>query len=179
MKRTGTAAVAVLLAAGLASCGGTSEPSAAAPQQASTAAETAVPVAPVIDSKLDAEGVAKALGSAGLPVEVSVVFTEESDNNSLLGRPGQYTSKVAFIDSRVDEDKASSEKGDIEQGSGVEVFETEKAAKTRADYIKSITESIAMVAEYAYQVGPRVLRLSRYLTPAQAEAYNAAFEKLR
>jgi hypothetical protein len=124
---------------------------------------------------LDAEGVVLALAEAGLPVELTVVYTEESDPNNRLGRPGGYTSKAAFVDTRIDDDEVTdSSEGSIEAGGGVEVFAEAEDAEDRSEYIQSITEEVQLLAEYNYVEGPILLRLSRQLTPTQAEEYEAA-----
>ncbi|MCQ8193897.1 hypothetical protein [Streptomyces rugosispiralis] len=57
-------------------------------------------------------------------------ITAANDPNHLLGRPGQYTSKVTFADSRVQKADASGFKpGDVELGGAVEVFDNPAAAK--------------------------------------------------
>lgn len=169
------ATAAVVITAGLAGCGGGNDRAAAGPS-----ADVGTVPAPQSDAKsdpeMDATGVLAGLISAGLPAKSSVVFTEESDPNALMGRPGQYTSKLAFIDTTLDPAEVSSEKGDTERGGGIEVFPTAAAAKNRLDYITSITEAMPIVAEYTYQNGNRLLRLSHYLTPAQARVYKGAFD---
>jgi hypothetical protein len=127
---------------------------------------------------LAADDVVLALAAAGLPVELTVVYTEATDPNDLLGRPGGYTSKAAFVDTRVDEDEVSdSDEGSVELGGGVEVFEEAGQAKERSEYIQSITEG-GILAEYNYVEGPVLLRLSQQLTPTQAEEYQAALAEV-
>lgn len=184
MKRTAIAAAAALLAVGLASCGGGSGDStirgAAAPSGDPAPADPA-PNAPSSDQAMDAEAVVRALSAKIPSAKVSVVYDETTESNHLLGglgRPGQYTSKVAFVDHRLDKSEVSSEKGDIEQGGGVEVFGSDADAQKREEYIKAITSSASMFAEYTYRSGSRVLRLSHYLTPTQAKPYQDAFEAM-
>ncbi|MFC5032767.1 hypothetical protein ACFPJ8_29040 [Streptomyces fildesensis] len=68
--------------------------------------------------------------------------------------------------------------GDVELGGCIEVFPTTEAAKTRAEYIQKVTASIPMLAEYDYPHGTVLVRVSRYLTPTQAAAYDKAGSKL-
>jgi hypothetical protein len=53
------------------------------------------------------------------------------------------------------------------------VFPTVAAAAQRLAYLKSFQPPLGDA--YDYRVGTSVLRLSNYLTPAQAHAYQAAF----
>ena len=126
---------------------------------------------------LDAAGVAQGLAKAGLPVQVSVTFTESTDPNSLLGRPGGYTSKVAFTDARASKVEGA-EKGDLSLGGSVEVFASSDDAEQRADYIQKIAQSSPMFTEYTYARGPVVVRVSKELTPTDAAAYEAALGKI-
>ena len=79
-----------------------------------------------VDEPPNAEAVVERLQAAGLTIGKVIVYTEETDPNDLLGRPGQYTSKAAFTDTRVDEsDLVATPKWDVARGGSVEVFETE------------------------------------------------------
>ncbi|MEV4438502.1 hypothetical protein AB0K09_05685, partial [Streptomyces sp. NPDC049577] len=105
--------------------------------------------------------------------------TAESDKNHLLGRPGQYTSKVTFADSRVPKDDASVYKtGDVELGSAVEVFTTPQDAQARAQYVQTVSKSLPAFAEYDFVHGATLIRVSHYLTPQQAEDYRKAVDGL-
>lgn len=126
--------------------------------------------------EMDAEAVFAKLKAAGLPVKLVEVYTEDSDPNRLMGRPGGYTSKLSFTDARVSEDDGSGGEGDTSYGGGIEVFATEKAAKARRDYIAAFAENMPLVAEYTFAVGKVVLRVSHVLTPKQAEEYKAAVQ---
>lgn len=128
---------------------------------------------------LDAEAVAKGLQKAIPTVKVTVVYTEESDPNHQLGRPGGYLSKVQFADSRIPAKEVEfKEEHDLARGGSVEVFETEAAAEKRAEYIRKIGESIPTFAEYDYVQGPVLLRVSKILTPTQAKEYEKALAEL-
>lgn len=156
----------------------TSEPP-TVPDTASAAAEVAAADSAkeeVAGEVLDAAGVAEALTEAGLPATLSVTFDESSDPNKLMGRPGGYTSKVAFVDDRVS--LPGVEKGDLLLGGSVEVFPTDEGAEKRAKYVKTLAESSPIFAEYTYVRGPVVLRISKELTPKDAAAYEAALGKI-
>lgn len=48
-----------------------------------------------------ADQVVDGLRAAGLPIGEVQVFDASNDPNSQLGRPGQYTSKASFADTRI------------------------------------------------------------------------------
>jgi hypothetical protein len=104
--------------------------------------------------------------------------TAANDPNHLLGRPHQYTSAIKFKDSRVKGDVVASDQYDVAWGGGIEVFATNDDAKARAKYIQAVTKSMPMWAEYDYVHGPVLIRVSHYLTSAQAAEYNTAAARL-
>ena len=111
---------------------------------------------------------------AGLPVSGLIVYTATTDPNNLLGRPNGYTSKCAWLDSRVPaSDATTASSGDIGNGAGAEVFPTAAQATARAAYLFS-TYAPILGSEYDYLTGPVLIRVSYYLTPAQAASYGTA-----
>ncbi|MFJ6137620.1 hypothetical protein [Kitasatospora sp. NPDC092286] len=130
-----------------------------------TATTTATPAAAAFTA------VAKAVPTAKLGKTV----TAEDDPNHLLGRPGQYTSKVTFTDSRIkDADVEGQDEGAVVRGGAVEVFAADADAKARAEYIQGIVKSMPAAMEYDYVHGPVLIRVSKILTPAQAKEFQAA-----
>ncbi|MGW0594793.1 hypothetical protein [Streptosporangium sp. NPDC002607] len=128
---------------------------------------------------LDAAGVVKALTQQGVPVTLTVTYTADTDPNKLLGRPNGYTSKASFTDQRIDAAKVGGGKeGDVGLGGSVEVFEDAGQAEQRADYIRGIGEKLPVLGEYDYVAGPVLLRVSKELTPQQAEEFEAALGKI-
>lgn len=120
------------------------------------------------DTELTAEEIVEQLKESGLPIENEIIYTEETDPNDLLGRPNQYSSKVNFADDRIEQYDAETDP----VGGTVEVFESNKDAKERHDYIESVSEGVAFLQEYMYLNGKVLLRVSYDLTPEQAEEYN-------
>lgn len=105
--------------------------------------------------------------------------TEANDGNHLLGRPHQYTSAVKFSDTRVKaSDVEGDAKDDVTHGGGIEVFANHADAQARADYIQAIVKASPIFAEYDFVSGNVVIRVSHYLTPAQAGEYKTAGDKL-
>jgi hypothetical protein len=173
MRRPAAAALIALFAGLLAAgCGsdGSSKAADAAPPAASPSGATA----PAPKKTLTAEQVANALKKHGLPVRKITVFDEKSDPNKKLGRPGQYTSKVTFVDARV----KNGQPNDISSGGSVEVFE-EADALTRGEYIQTTIRAMPVVgAEYDYLSGGVLLRVAGELPPSAAKAYRAALEDI-
>lgn len=136
-----------------------------------TAAATTTTTQPA--SKGDAAAVAVKLKAAGLPITGLIVYNAATDPNSLLGRPGQYTSKAAWVDTRVPASAVvGDDPGDVDAGGGIEVFSEASEAKSRAAYIQSLTQASPIFGvEYDYLAGDAVIRVSGKLTPAQAAAY--------
>jgi hypothetical protein len=101
-----TIIMTIAAAALTAGCGGgdSAEATARATESSTSAAalESATAAAPSTTAQaMDAATALATLKDAGLPITDSAVITETNDANDLIGRPGQYVSKVAFADSRV------------------------------------------------------------------------------
>lgn len=75
-------------------CGGGGSSTAAPP---SAPSHSVTPSAPQATRHMTAAEVTTALAAKGLPLTMTKDFTAADDPNSLLGRPGQYTSKTAFL----------------------------------------------------------------------------------
>ena len=138
---------------------------------------------------------AKANAAAATPLTASTAFTKltttvptaklsgtvtaANDPNHLLGRPGQYTSKTTFTDTRIKAaDVTDSTKGSVDLGGAIEVFTDPATAEARAKYIAAVTKSMSALAEYDYVHGSVLVRVSHYLTPAQAAGYKSAAASL-
>jgi hypothetical protein len=115
--------------------------------------------------------------SDGLPLSGLIVYTAATDPNHLLGRPTGYTSKCAWVDSRVPaSDLTARSSGSVGNGGSIEVFRSASGATARAKYIFTADKAIPLLgSEYDYLRGPVLIRVSNYLTPAQAATYGAAF----
>lgn len=115
-----------------------------------------------------------ALKEAGFPIVNTIEYTEETDENELLGRPGQYIGKVNFGDSRIDQYSKNDPKGGT-----IEVFGNKNDTENRYQYIASVTQGNSMLSQYMYKSpdGLALLRLDHALTPSQAEQYQTAFEE--
>ncbi len=121
----------------------------------------------------NARALAGRLKAAGLPVRHLIVYTAVTDPNHELGRQGGYTSKVAWQDPRAASQDAGDTRGSIGLGGGIEAFPPAPGARARYEYLRGFQPPFG--DGYDYLDGTAILRLSQYLTPAQARAYKAAF----
>jgi hypothetical protein len=111
------------------------------------------------------------LQTSGMPVTATVVHTPESDPNKLLGRPGQYTGKINWTDTRT---------GAAAQGDAtIELFADRQTLDARKAYVEPFTKT-SLFAQYLYAHPTRLalMRLPHELTPEQAKQYEDWFNKL-
>lgn len=173
MNHTRTATAVALAAAGLllTACS-SSDP---APAKTAGVASPGTGTATVTASTLDAVGAFKGISAAVKTAKLSGTVTAGNDKNHLLGRPGQYTSKITFTDARIKAaDTQGFKPGDVELGGAIETFANPSDATARATYIQQVTKGMPALAEYDYVHGSHVIRVSRLLTPAQAKEYDTA-----
>ncbi len=141
---------------------------ACSPQPDATVSANAVEVKrPSLDS---AKAVVDAFTLAKLPVVDVKELSETTDNNHLLGRPGQYTSKLFFYDSR----HPKTEEGEGENT--IEVFSNPLDAKRRHDYIAEITGGVGILTQYQILRGAILVRLDKVILPSEAKAYESALD---
>ena len=153
--------VPALLAASLVACGG--EPP--APAAGATPPESATPA----PQPLTVTGAIKAFQAAGLPIDELTEYTAETDDNQLLGRPGQYTGKVNWADGR---------HADAGASNTVEAFANDADLQTRKAYIEQVTAGSPMLLQYITAHRNLLLRLDKSVTPAEAAEYEKALKSL-
>lgn len=112
--------------------------------------------------------------AAGLPMTNVATQDEATDPNSLLGRPNSYTSHASFDLPGGDPDGT---RADVSRGGVIEVFPDASKATVRASYIRAVTAGDAFLAEYDYQDGPVLLRITGKVTPSTAKQFQAALTK--
>lgn len=122
---------------------------------------------------LSAADVVSRFQQEGLPLGNIIVYDETTDPNGNLGRPNQYTEKINFADTRLDQYDENDPLGGT-----VEIFATRKDAELRYNYVQSVYESFPLLAHYCYLQENILLRITFDLTPTQAEEYQVAFEAL-
>ena len=135
--------------------------------------------------ELTAENIIEEMKKKNENIGKILVFNEETDFNSLLGRPGQYTSKATFEDIRIEQTNKNLDPefcSELEReepiGGTIEVFNNEKDMKKRKDYIDALTSSMSMIAEYSYGKDKFLLRLDNEIMPSQAEEYEKIFYEI-
>lgn len=141
----------------------------ATPTETPIPTETPTP-APIQEVRVfTAQEVLDALKNSGVPIGENIAFTAETDPNELLGRPGQYLSKINFRDTRLAVEHP--DEFSVQDGGSIEVFPNSAGAAGRAQYLQTFSQSLSFLAEYDFQQGPVLLRLSHRLTPEQAQVY--------
>jgi hypothetical protein len=122
------------------------------------------------DKLLSAKELLAKFQQDGLPVGQVTCFTEESDPNDMLGRPGGYTSKCDWADKR----EQQSDPEDLTGGS-IEVFDASETAIARADALSAFAGAGMLSTGYTWVVGSAtVLRIDKELTSKQAAEYRTA-----
>jgi hypothetical protein len=157
---------ALIITTFLAACSGNSVGT------ASNATPIPQPALEVTASPLKAEAVFSAFKEAGFPVKDEVQYTEETDNNNLLGRPGQYVGKINFSDER------SIKKATAKQGNTIEVFANNEDLERRKNYTETISKSGGVFAQYIYAHKNVLLRLDHQLVPKDAGEYERVLKSL-
>lgn len=114
---------------------------------------------------------------AGIPITRSIIYTEDTDENTLLGRPNQYFAKVNWSDERVPEIKNDFGEEKFIAGT-VELFNNEEDLKARKDYVESVGKAMPSIVMYQFAHKNALLRLHSKLTPTQAKAYQEALDTL-
>lgn len=177
MKKTLYAlALAGLVAVAAAGCGGSdsassSERDAAVATTTTTAAPTTTTTA--APKNKTAAQVVDGLRAAGLPIGAVEVYDSSNDPNELLGRPGQYTGKASFADTRI-----GTEVNGVDGGGDVETFGDEASLTKRFEYLSLVADKPPLGGWYQYKAGNAILRVPFALTPEQAQQYDAAFQEL-
>jgi hypothetical protein len=117
------------------------------------------------------------LKQQGLPIGNSLAYTAETDRNNLLGKPGQYTAKITFADTRLV--PAGGDEFDVYNGGSIEFFASEGDARKRVAALTVAIGNIPDLQEYSFLDGNRLLRISQRLTPDQAREYETAFKSVK
>lgn len=121
-----------------------------------------------------AEEVAHAMRRAGAPIKVTRHFTAEGDPDGLLGKPGGYTAKAAFMDLELDSPKRRGHSVfDLIWGGWVEVFPSGLAARERAVRLQSARPG----GEYDIVSGRVLVRVSPLVAEESVRAYERYVHK--
>lgn len=120
---------------------------------------------------MTAEEIYHYLEKANISCGDLIVHDEDSDTNGLLGRPGQYISKVNFNDLHIPSD---------DPPCTIEVFSNLQDATKRKAYIEDTIEKNPQLVkkQYFYLKGYAILRLPFQLSPRHAKKYEAVLNDL-
>lgn len=100
-----------------------------------------------------------------------VEYDETTDTNELLGRPGQYTSKINFAITTLEQTDENDPKG-----GSIEVFESHEDAMARYEYIQEIGKKATFLAEYGYVNDYVLLRINFDVAPSDEKTYEEALD---
>jgi hypothetical protein len=109
----------------------------------------------------------------GLPVGKVICYTDATDPNHLLGRPGGYVEKCDWADKRYPQYGDTKDFDYTLTGGSIETFEKPGGAVARAQYLRAFEGPTALNPGYTYipKNAIWVLRIDSELTRAQARAY--------
>jgi hypothetical protein len=163
-----------VLAAAIAGC---TVPAATTPSSSplasvvATGAPTPVPTGSTTMKGLADTDIAAAVALLTPAASDLIVYTAETDTNSLLGRPGQYTGKVSWTDPRAPQQRLNAT---------IELFADDATLQARFAYLDPILKSSPLFLQYMYRNDGRrlLLRVPKELTPAQAQSYADWLRKL-
>lgn len=96
-----------------------------------------------------------------------VVYSATTDPNHLLGRQGEYISKVNW--------GGYANNNSQSVGGSIEVFANVPDAMARLTYLQAFRAPFG--DGYDYMTGTALLRLSNYYTPSQADGFHIAFNR--
>jgi len=115
--------------------------------------------------------------ASGVPTTVAFTYTAENDPNKLLGRQGGYASKVSLQDGRLPKvtDFLGESSSSIDGGAAIECYPSSSGAQDRYQELKGFQGGL-LGDGYDYVSGSCVLRLTKDLTPTQADQYQRTFE---
>jgi len=116
--------------------------------------------------------------AAGLPVGKVICYTDATDPNHLLNRPGGYVEKCNWADRRYPQNGDTKEFDYTLTGGSIETFEKPGGAAMRAEYLGAFAGQGVLSTGYTFQPKDAiwVLRLDSELTKAQAGQYLEAME---
>ncbi len=117
--------------------------------------------------QVDASTIVAGFKKRSLPISSSTALNAGSDPDGQLGKPGQYTSKVTFADSRIANNDASG----IAAGGAIEVFSSQADATRRKNELTKAATANGANSEMDFQRGTIILRLSPQLAADQVSEY--------
>ncbi len=112
-----------------------------------------------------------------------LVWNEENDPNSLLGRPGNYIGKADFSDTRVEEIATNDEEKLLFglEGGTIEVFKSKSDCDKRYEYLKQLSEAgLGAIGpnQYMYKYDLVLFRVSYKVPPTGADEYKKQMDEI-
>ena len=124
-----------------------------------------LPVAAInFETQFTAEEIVTIIDNSKIPISDIQIFNEGNDPNESLGRPGKYTGKASWVDTRVDNCAGT-----------VEVFRNLDSLKNRKEYLLEIYEKMPFLAQYILVYENALIRFDLELLPSQAKDYEDLF----
>ncbi len=123
-----------------------------------------------------AEAIVQGLIAQGIPIGDRIAYTPETDPNEMMGRPGGYTSKTNFLDTRL-----SPKRQDfwVEDGGSVEVFSSVEDREQRERELRAAFEVNPLERpDVMFASGPVLIRVSARLLIPDSDAYGLALEQI-
>jgi len=137
------------------------------PEPTETPEPTATPV------PLTVSGLLQAFRDAGLPIINETAYAADTDQNGLLGRPGEYTEKVNFDDRRFFGEWDDPDDPSI----SIEYFANSSDMNSRKEYVQSVMDTVNLpgLKYYMYDTDVFLLRVPYDVSPEVAEEYERVF----
>ena len=104
-----------------------------------------------------------------------VAYTEETDPNENLGRPGEYIGKADF------EDTTLEQLGEYLCGGTIEVFSSKSDCNDRYKYLGKMSDpelGAFGVNQYIFKYDLVIFRVDYDVTPSKAEEYKTAMDEI-
>ncbi|MFT4036835.1 MAG: hypothetical protein QM692_01545 [Thermomicrobiales bacterium] len=122
--------------------------------------------------------IVQALQAAGLPIGAYEEYTIYTDPNEMMGRPGGYTSKVNFLDTRLE--REYTDEYDVSDGGSVEFFANTKNLQARVKHLEFVQATIPLIdSEVMITHGTALLRVSNRLLITYSDGYRGQFRTLK
>ncbi len=119
--------------------------------------------------RIDVARVVEAFQQAGMPVGTFVEWDEDTDPNSLLGRPGSYVAKVTWNDERSRNE--CPDEPSWKCGGDIEIFESNDDRDARFDRLGQFASNSVIGGFYMWRADRVILRVGFDLNPSSAAQY--------
>lgn len=132
------------------------------------------------------KGIVFALIREGLPVQHIITFDAKTDRDGLMGKPGRYISKTAFVDARHTESWNDAIEHDPDFSPEtfwydcyVETYASEADAQKQYEYFADeFSRDACMYKQHVFIAGNAILFLDYELSDNGAKGYEKAFNSI-